>query len=522
METRDRDIVKVSIEEKLTEIVSGFGRYQIWQSVLAILPVICTAMSNTNFVFAAASGNYRCAVPECGSSNVSFLSTLSNLTNDRCYRPLFHHDSCSPENFDKEISCNKWIYEDKNSFVAEFDLACQEWKRTLVGTIHNLGVLVAMPLMGFVSDCWGRRTAIMISSLSLCVGAFKTLVTTGPAGYLQYVLIEFIEALLVTGTYTTCFVLIVEIIGSDKRIIGAAAVGSSVAIGELILDFIVWNVPYWRKFFLIIYCPAPIFIIYVYILEESMRWLLTTGRKDKALVVLQKIATWNKFAITCNVIDEVNKETLEITQGTASTTEKFTIKLLVSSPILLKRVIVCSWWWFTAAFVYYGLMINSVSLPGNKYANFALTSFVTIPGDIIAVITLDRIGRRKTLLGGFLFCGVCCVGIGFIPTDHKIASVAMFLVGKLSISACFNSVYVYTSELVPTSARGSLVGICSMVARVGTVLAPLTPLLSDFWRSFPTLIFGVTSLTAAMLTLATPETLRRRLPNTIAEAAAMS
>lgn len=68
-----------------------------------------------------------------------------------------------------------------------------------------------------------------------------------------------------------------------------------------------------------------------------MRWLLTTGRKDKALVVLQKIATWNKFAITCNVIDEVNKETLEITQGTASATEKFTIKLLVSSPILLKR-----------------------------------------------------------------------------------------------------------------------------------------------------------------------------------------
>lgn len=60
-------------------------------------------------------------------------------------------------------------------------------------------------------------------------------------------------------------------------------------------------------------------------------------------------------------------------------------------------------------------MINSVALPGNKYTNFALSSFATIPGDIIAVITLDRIGRKKTLLGGFLFCGICCVATGFIP-----------------------------------------------------------------------------------------------------------
>lgn len=54
---------------------------------------------------------------------------------------------------------------------------------------------------------WGRRKAIIISCLSLIIGAFKTLVGTGPAGYMLYVTIEFIEALLVTGTYTTCFVL---------------------------------------------------------------------------------------------------------------------------------------------------------------------------------------------------------------------------------------------------------------------------------------------------------------------------
>lgn len=38
------------------------------------------------------------------------------------------------------------------NFVFQFDLACKEWKRTLVGTVHNVGVLLSMPLMGYISD----------------------------------------------------------------------------------------------------------------------------------------------------------------------------------------------------------------------------------------------------------------------------------------------------------------------------------------------------------------------------------
>ncbi|XP_052741136.1 organic cation transporter protein-like [Bicyclus anynana] len=401
----------------------------------------------------------------------------------------------------------------------QFNLACHEWKRTLVGTVHNLGVLISMPLMGYVSDRWGRRKAIILSGLCLATGALKTLAGSGHDAYLTYIIIEFFEAVLVTGTYTTCFVLIVELIGSDKRTLGSAAVGISVAVGELILNLIVWNVPYWRHFLLIVSLPAPLFLAYTYLLEESMRWLLTNGNNEEAVVLLHKIASWNKFAVSDKVIDEITKESKDLQN---IVTEKFNIKLLFSSSALLKRVLVCSWWWFTAAFVYYGLMINSINLPGNKYTNFALSSLATIPGDVIAVITLDRLGRKKTLLGGFVFCGICCVSSGFIPPGYNSASIAVFLIGKTSISACFNAVYVYTSELVPTSARGSLVGTCSMLARVGTVLAPLTPLLSELWHSLPTAVFGLASLSAAALTLATPETLNRRLPDSVAEATAIS
>lgn len=34
----------------------------------------------------------------------------------------------------------------------QFDLGCQQWKRTLVGTVHNLGLVFSFVLCGFISD----------------------------------------------------------------------------------------------------------------------------------------------------------------------------------------------------------------------------------------------------------------------------------------------------------------------------------------------------------------------------------
>ena len=138
-------------------------------------------------------------------------------------------------------------------------------------------------------------------------------------------------------TYNIFHLSVVELIGSDKRILGAAAVGISVAIGELILDFIVWNVPYWRHFLLIIYFPAPFFLLYTFLLEESIRWLLTNGKDEEALRLLQNIANWNQFAVSEKTIDEVKKESKETI---VQKNEEFTFKLLFSSSTILKRYIV--------------------------------------------------------------------------------------------------------------------------------------------------------------------------------------
>jgi hypothetical protein len=67
------------------------------------------------------------------------------------------------------------------------------------------------------------------------------------------------------------------------------------------------------------------------------------------------------------------------------------------------------------AFVYYGMSVNSTSLGGNKYLNFALVCLVEIPGYTLAWIAMNRLGRRWALCGSLLLCTATCVAAVFVP-----------------------------------------------------------------------------------------------------------
>lgn len=56
-------------------------------------------------------------------------------------------------------------------------------------------------------------------------------------------------------------------------------------------------------------------------------------------------------------------------------------------------------------------------------------------------------------------------------------SLTVYLLGKYAIAVVMTSVYVYTAELFPTKYRHSLFAFASMVGRLGSITAPLTPAL---------------------------------------------
>lgn len=68
-------------------------------------------------------------------------------------------------------------------------------------------------------------------------------------------------------------------------------------------------------------------------------------------------------------------------------------------------------------------------------------------------------------------------GLLFLSSDMGSFKLILILFGKCAITIATTVTYVYTAELFPTPLRQTLVGICSMFGRFGSMIAPQMPLL---------------------------------------------
>ena len=55
---------------------------------------------------------------------------------------------------------------------------------------------------------------------------------------------------------------------------------------------------------------------------------------------------------------------------------------------------------------------------------------------------------------------------------YGIAMVVVAMIGKLAVSILFSFAYFWSSEVFPSTLRTTLVGFCSLMARVGSMAAP--------------------------------------------------
>jgi len=62
--------------------------------------------------------------------------------------------------------------------------------------------------------------------------------------------------------------------------------------------------------------------------------------------------------------------------------------------------------------------------------------------------------------------------------ENADAKLILGLGSKLVIAGSFNIIYVYSSEVFPTSLRSVSIGIASTAARVGAIVAPFLAVVS--------------------------------------------
>jgi len=73
----------------------------------------------------------------------------------------------------------------------------------------------------------------------------------------------------------------------------------------------------------------------------------------------------------------------------------------------------------------------------------------------------------------------------FCVVEYADAKLILGLGSKLAIAGCFNVIYVYTCEIFPTSLRTVAVGVTSLAARIGSIIAPFLAMVSSkqFFKS---------------------------------------
>lgn len=201
-----------------------------------------------------------------------------------------------------------------------------------------------------------------------------------------------------------------EIVSTKKRVMFHLLCGLGSTMGSVLFAVTAWKIPYWRNLLRAIYLAAFVIVV-VCMFDESPRWLLSIGKKGKAIAILQKMGDKNKVKLEKDDLDN-----LEIDDENKGIAFVQLLKLTIRSQTLVKRCLVCIVWWTTSTFVSYGTIINSVSLQGNKYVNYALLKLIDLPGNFVLMYILNNYKRKNPFLCTFFTAAILFFVHSFLPS----------------------------------------------------------------------------------------------------------
>lgn len=144
----------------------------------------------------------------------------------------------------------------------------------------------------------------------------------------------------------------------------------------------------WRVYQIAITLPGVIFIFWWWFIPESVRWLLTKNKMQKAILQIKKIAKSNNVDLPKEILDkfvesEATKKNDEGEGGGQSS-----VLDLFKQPHLRTKALLIFFNWFVVSGAYYGLSWNTGDLVGNPRLNHILSGAVEIPGYILLLFTL--------------------------------------------------------------------------------------------------------------------------------------
>jgi SP family sugar:H+ symporter-like MFS transporter len=362
-----------------------------------------------------------------------------------------------------------------------------------VGTGFNvasmlLGCAAGAFFAGRLADRWGRRTLLIIAALFFIISAWGSGVA---ASSLEFVVYRVIGGLAVGAASVMAPAYISEVAPAQYR--GRLATIQQIAIitglfSAFLSNYLLakfagsstsefwWGYQTWRWMFWMEIGPAAVFFLALFFIPESPRYLVASGRKDRARAVLSRLYG-EDFAT--QKVDEIDR-TL------AADHHRPKLSDLLESPGRKVRKIV----WvgiglaifqqlvgINVVFYYGAVLWQAVGFSENDALLInVLSGALSIGACLVTVMLVDRIGRKPLLLFGSIGMAITlgAMAVAFSTsvqtTGELVLSDNMGLLALVSANLyvmIFNMtwgpvMWVMLGEMFPNQIRGSGLAVAGL------------------------------------------------------------
>ena len=361
-----------------------------------------------------------------------------------------------------------------------------------------IGALFAGP----IADWTGRKKVLILCAVLFTI---STILSALPRSFTELVIARFIGGIGVGMASVVSPMYIAEI--SPAKIRGRLVALNQLAIvvGILLSYFSNWllvdtGINNWRYMLVAEILPAITFLMGLFFIPESPRWLTKEGLEKEALDVLNVVAG---AANADHELQEVKKSLAE---------KRTSLKELLHPS--LRRVLIVGILFSLFAhitgidtIIYYGPIIFLES--GFKTDSALLASVIigitNLIFTFVGMAMVDKAGRRFLLLVGIAGMGISMTLVGFCMQSDMISAKWTLLWIMTYIASFAMSIgvviWVYLSEIYPTRVRGQALSVATMVLWLGNViLTQLFPIMMERFSGGTFYIFSFICLLAFIFT----------------------
>lgn len=513
----------------LLEIVGSMGRFQVVHICVLALPVMMMASHNLLQNFVAWVPLHHCKTdlnmsqsPLSQEEALLITVPLDKLGKpQRCQRfasPQWHlltNNGTAAEVTEVERCTEGWSYgltERTSTIISDWDMVCDRRPlKEMSQTIFMGGVLMGSFISGNLGDRFGRRTLLIIANLLMAVcGTCAAFSSSFPL----FCLFRFGCGMALSGQGLNGFSLIVEWIPTRVRTVVGTFTSYSYTVGQLLFALMAYFIRDWRWLILAASLPYYAFFLISWWVHESSRWLVLNNQSEKAIKNLKSVARMNGLReegekIDLEMVRESMKKEMSSSKGVYSGLDLF------RTPTLRRITFSLTLIFFSTSFAYYGLSMDLQKFGVDIYLIQVIFGCADIPSKLISTALMSYWGRRPTQGAALIFAGVCILTNLFVPYDQQIVRTSLAVVGKGCLAAAFSVGFLFTGELYPTVIRQNGMGFASMMARIGSMVAPMVLLAGDYTPWLPGLIYGGAPVLSGLVAVFLPETLGCPLPDTI-------